>query len=186
MKFSREKGFTPHHFSNNFKSGVGFTLIEVLIYITLVAGILIMATGFAWNIINSRTKAFVVQEVAQNSRFIMEKIVQSTHQATDITVPTVGNSDSRLELVMKNNKQDPTIFFLDGNTLKMRQGKGPELDLSSSSVRVSTIKFDNLSTPNDKTKNIKVTLTIEHINPDNRQEWQFSDSFETTIELRDR
>ena len=36
------------------KKTKGFTLIELLIYIALVSGILIAATSFAWNIINSR------------------------------------------------------------------------------------------------------------------------------------
>jgi len=170
----------------NYKKVQGFTLIEILIYIVLVASILIAATSFAWNIINSRTKAFAVQEVEQNSRFIMEKIIQATQQATDITLPVVGGTGGQLELVMKDALEDPTIFTLDGNTLKMSQGAGSLINLNSDNALVTGLDFVNVSTVNGKTKNIRVLLTIEHYNPDNRQEWQFSDSFTTTIELRDR
>ena len=170
----------------NRKKLFGFTLIEILIYITLVAGILITATSFAWNVINSRTKAFAVQEVEQNGRFIMEKIIQSVNQANDITAPAIGLTDSQLELAMKDVLEDPTVFTLDGNTLKMSQAGGLQIELNSSNALVTRLDFTNFSTANNKTKNIKVELTIEHINPENRQEWNYVDSFNTTIELRDQ
>ena len=200
MSHKSTKGFTPHHFYlknrsikalfnitiRNRKSGAGLTLIELLVYISLVVGILITATTFAWNIINSRTKAFAIQEVEQNGRFIMEKITQTTYSATDITSPTPGNSANQLELVLKDLTYDPTVFTVVNNTIQMSEGAGGFINLSSDRVRVTDLIFRNMSSANGKTKNVEVTFTLEHLNPDNRQEWQFSDNFKATIELRDR
>jgi len=163
----------------------GFTLIEIMIYITLVAGILITATSFGWNVINSRTKTFVIQEVEQNGRFIMNRITQMSRQATDINNPSTGNSDSRLELSMRDAGLDPIVFSLNSNDIEMNQAGGSFTTLNSSNVEVIGLTFDNISTVDGKSKNIQITLTLQHINPDSRQEWQYSNDFITSIELRD-
>lgn len=163
----------------------GFTLVELMIYIALVAGILIAATSFAWSIINSRTKAFAIQEVEQNGRVIMERLTQEIHQATQITSPALGVGDSSLVLVMRDNQNDPTTFALDTNRIVMTQGGNPTLPLSSDQVIVTDLQFINYSTPNGKTNNVKIILQLDHLNPDNRQEWQATGDFTTTVELRD-
>ena len=198
LKIDKQKGLTLSHFyskdcrglSNitfsNYRSRTGFTLIELLIYIALVSGILIVATTFAWNVINSRTKAFAVQEVQQNGRFIMEKITRAAQGAIDINSPAIGESGNLLNLVMEDSQQDPVIFEVSGGRLRMSQAGGAFIEISSNRVMITNIEFKNLSTPDGRTRNIKVNLTLEHLNPDNRPEWQFSDIFSTAIELRDR
>ncbi|MCH7492609.1 prepilin-type N-terminal cleavage/methylation domain-containing protein [Patescibacteria group bacterium] len=170
----------------NHKKPRGFTLIEVMIYVVLVSGILIGATSFAISIINNRTKSFAIQEVEQNSRFMLEKITQVIRSARKITTPAIGVTDTTLVLEMSDGKKNPTIFALDGSSLSMTQGADPTLDLHSGNVEVSNLTFTNLSSPNDKTRNVFVSFTLSHRNPSGRQEWAFTDSFEMTIELRDR
>lgn len=55
----------------------GFTLIELIIYIAIVTMVLILASDFAWNIIQGDTKAMVYREVQQNAQFAMEKITRA-------------------------------------------------------------------------------------------------------------
>lgn len=170
----------------NHKRPAGFTLIEVMIYVVLVSGILIGATSFAISIINNRTKSFAIQEVEQNSRFVMEKITQAVRSARKIATPAIGVTDTTLELEMSDGTRNPTIFTLNGSSLNFTEGTGPTLDLHSGNVEVSNLIFTNLSLPNGKTRNVYVSFTLSHRNPSGRQEWAFTDSFETTIELRDR
>jgi type II secretory pathway pseudopilin PulG len=54
----------------------GFTFIELIIYITIVSLILILASGFTWNIIQGSTRATSYREVQQNARFAMERIIR--------------------------------------------------------------------------------------------------------------
>lgn len=170
----------------NDKRPNGFTLIEVMIYVVLVSGILIGATSFAISIINNRTKSFAIQEVEQNSRFMLEKITQAVRSARNIAAPAIGATDTTLELVISDGAKNPIIFALNGSSLSMTQGAGPTLDLHSGNVEVSNLTFTNLSLPNGKTRNLLVSFILSHRNPSGRQEWAFTDSFETTIELRDR
>ncbi len=164
----------------------GFTLLELVIYLTLVVGILVTATTFAWNIINSRTKAFAIQEVQQNGRFIMDKFTQTVRSAQDITVPVTGASGDTLELVMRDVSKDPIIFSLSGGILSMSAGGGTTYDLHSSAITVSALQFTNVSSVDDASRNVQVQVTLEHKNPENRSEREFSETFRTTIELRDR
>lgn len=155
-----------------------------MVYIAIVAGILVAATSFAWTIINSRTKAFAVQEVEQNGRFIMEKISQVVRTASDITAPARGASGSRLELVTQNPSTDPTVFNLSNGELTLQEGAGAPVYMHSSVVAVTGLTFMNRSAANGKTHNVEVQLTIEHRNPGDRQEWEYSGTFSSTIELR--
>ena len=154
--------------------------------ITLVVGILVTATTFAWSIINSRTKAFAVQEVQQNGRFILEKITQAAHSARDITTPLIGSPGNSLELVMNDVVQDPIIFSVNGGMLSMSEGGAADRALHSNAVTISSISFTNMSLANGKSKNVKITITVENKNPENRIERAFSETFTTTIELRDK
>lgn len=73
---------------NNMK---GFTLIEILIYVSIVAIVLVLATGFAWNIIHGNAKASAHREVQQNGRFSMERIIRAIRKGEAITIFTVSD-----------------------------------------------------------------------------------------------
>ncbi len=164
----------------------GYTLIEVILYVTMVAGVLIVATSFGWNVINARTRAMVTQEVEQNGRFIIDKIAKVTMQAHNVTVPALGNSGSSLELEMRDPASDPVTVQIDSGTLSLSQGGGILSALQSDRVEVTDLAFSNLSTPDGKSKNIKIDFTLRYRNPDNRTEWEYKNSFQTAIELMDK
>lgn len=168
------------------KQQQGFTLIETLVYLALVSGILLVATSFAWNIINSRTKAFSVQEVEQNGRFITQKISGAIKDANSIVFPLTGNTANSLDLEMNDGGTETISIDLNGDNLEWQQDAGPIISLNSNQVKITNMEFVNLSTVNNRSRNIKLLMTIEHVNPANRTEWQYVEDFETTIELRDR
>ena len=63
-----------------------FTLIEFLIYMAILATILVLMSGFFWNIIFGNIKETSYQEVQQNGRFALTKITQEIKKATGIIV----------------------------------------------------------------------------------------------------
>ena len=66
-----------------FGSDRGFTLIELIIYIAIVSGVLTLASGFMWNIIEGNAKATSYKEIQQNLRFAMEKMTRSVRSGED-------------------------------------------------------------------------------------------------------
>ena len=159
-----------------------FTLIEFLIYMAILATILVIMTGFFWDIIFGNIKETSYQEVQQNGRFALTKITQEIKKATGINIPLAGSSSNTLSLAMANASLNPTIFDLANGKLRITQGtKGP-LELTSDEARVSSLLFTNLSYPNTP-GTIRIEMTIEHLNPSGRMEYQASIDLKTTVSL---
>ena len=64
----------------------GLSLIEFIIYITILTVILLVVANFSWNIIYSDIKATSYRETQQNARFAMEKITRATRDGQDVLV----------------------------------------------------------------------------------------------------
>lgn len=163
----------------------GFTLIEALVYIALVSGILITATTFAWNIVNSRTIAFTAQEVEQNGRFIMQKISQTFKEANKINAPLIGNSDNTIIVELDDAGSEIVTITQSGNNIQYQYNSDPVVELNSDLVNITNLQFSNLSTTNGSSRNIVVSFSISHVNPNNRPEWSYTQDYQTSIELRD-
>ncbi len=164
----------------------GFTLIEALVYIALVSGILLAATSFAWNIVNTRTSAFSAQEVEQNGRFIMLKISKIMKEANQINSPAIGLSADTVSVKMDDAGTEIIMISQNGNNIEYQYNSDPVVELNSDLVEISNLQFTNLSSPSGNTRNIGVSFTLSHVDPANRQEWSYVQDYSTTIELRDK
>ncbi len=171
----------------------GFTLIEILIYIALVSGILIAASTFAWNIIGSKTKTQTIQEVQGNGYLVMEHVNNVIRSGRDINATSSlninladnANAGKFLSLSMRNGAVNPTIIDVVNGVVRMRQGTGSAVALSSNLVRVTNLTFTDRRDPAGKTKNIEILLTIENINPQNTSERAATLTLQSADELLD-
>ena len=161
----------------------GFTLIELVIYIGIVAVILIVLFNFGWEIIYLNVKSQAWREVQQNSRLAMEKITESILGASTVNSPLPGNSTNLLSLAMQDLNLDPTIFEIKADKLTITQGGTGPYQLTNNRVKVINLQFTNLSYQ-DAPGTIKVQLTIEHVNPNNLNQYEASLDTEDTISLR--
>ena len=179
--FRLQRGFThPSFFSKNLG---GFTLIELTIYIAIVGIILVSMTGFLWNVIFGNVKETAYQEVQQNGRFAISKITQETKKATGINNPLPGNPpSSSLSLAMADPNLNPIVFDVVNGKLRITQGTRGPFELTSNQVIVSSLQFTNLSYL-DTPGTIRVEMTIDHINPGNRIEYQASINLISSISL---
>ncbi|MBZ9572524.1 hypothetical protein KJA15_04285 [Patescibacteria group bacterium] len=160
----------------------GFTLIEFIIYISIVVGILVLMTGFLWNIIFGNIKETSYQEVQQNGRFVLTKIIQEIKKATGINNPLPGELANSLSLAMSDSNFDPTIFDLFQGKLRIAQGIGNSYELTTDRVIVTDLRFTNLSYENTP-GTIRIEMTIEHSNPANLIEYQASTNLKSTVSL---
>lgn len=160
----------------------GFTLIEFIIYIGIIVGILVLITGFFWNIISGNIKETSYQEIQQNGRFALTKIIQETKKATGINDPSSGFSSDSLSLEVAKPDLNPTIFDLKNGKLRIKQGKSDPIELTSDRVIVTNLLFTNLSyegTPGT----IRIEMTVEHLNPGGQIEYQASIDLKSTVSL---
>ena len=133
-------------FSNNelrvtsVRARSAFTLIEVLLYMGLVALFMTAMVCFAWDVVLGNVKAGVHQEVQENLRFASHKIQVEIRNADNIT--SIGES----ELSLSGTAPDyPVEFRVDQGTLQIKRGAGSWISLTSSLVEVTELVFTNLS-----------------------------------------
>ena len=162
-------------FSRNKESG--FTFIELILYTALVSIFLTSAVYFAWNVIYSQVKSTVQQEVSENLRFISGRIQAEIRNAQEIN--NVGTSSIELD----SGLIGITTISLVGQTVQITQS-GQTSDLSSDKVEVTELLFTNLTSGDQKTKNVKFSLALRYKNSNDRQEWDKEGIVETTVELR--
>ena len=161
----------------------GFTLIEFIIYIGIVAVVLLGAFNWGWEIIYGNIKSQAIREVQQNTRFAMEKISEGILSASSTNNPTPGNSANSLSLKMQDLSLDPTLFEVVDGKLKITQGGSGPYELTNDRVRVTNLQFSNLSYENTP-GTIRIQIAIEHVNPNNLSQYEASLSTEGNITIR--
>ena len=161
-----------------------FTLIEILIYTTIVAIFLVTAINFSLDIIEGKTKARSMREVQQNTRFAIERMTQEIRRAEGINLAesVFDAHPGILSLAMPEADKNPTIFDLSFGALRMTQGSSTPEILFSNQVEATNLIFTNLS-PLAWSKNIKIDLTIQYKNPE-RKEFEAISFIETAVSLR--
>ena len=136
----------------------GFTLIEPLLYVSIVGAIIFSVAGFLSLLMQSRVKNQAISEVEQQGGQFMQLVTQTGRNATNINFSSV--------------------FDLSGGTIRENT-----IALTNSRVVASNLTFQNLSrtgTPGT----IRVQFTLTHINPEGRNEYNYSKTFYGSASLR--
>lgn len=171
----------------NYLKNNGFTLVEIIVYIFVVAVILVGVTYYAIDVIGAQTKARSYQEVQQNARFAIKRITQEIRAADDLNEGSsvFGTNPGTLSLVHQDPTKDPTVFAVTGGRMTITQGTSGPYYLTSDKVTVTDFTLTNLSV-SERTRNIKITLTVEHVNPENRNEFEADVTVQSSAVIRVR
>src|SRR3989337_2125231 len=111
----------------------GFTLIEILLYVSI-AGAILLSVSIFWTILlQSRVKNQTVAEVESQGAFVMELITRTARNSEAIVSPAVGATASALSLTVAAPK-NPTIFDMSGGVLRITEGAGAAGPLANSRV----------------------------------------------------
>lgn len=166
----------------------GFSLIEMILYVAIVSIFLTAAIYYGWSSIYGRIKSQVQLDVNYNLNLITSRFGYEIKNAKSIN--SLSATDLCLE--MSPTPRNPTRFYLSSGVLRVAWGGGSgdctsmtnDEPLSSDSVNISNLLFTNLSSGGGETKNVKYGITVENVNPSNRSEWEASQSYSSSVELR--
>lgn len=167
----------------SFKNGAGFTLIELLLYVSITAVLLLSVSLFLFLLLESRVKNQTIAEVEQQGLQAMQIITQTARNAEAITSPAQGASASSITLDVITASSDPTIFDLFGSALRITEGAGSAVAFTNSRITASGLTFQNLSrtgTPGT----VRIQFTLTHMNPEGRNEYNFTKTFIGSATLR--
>jgi len=165
------------------KAEKGFTLIELLLYIAIASIIVFTSATMLRFTLESRVKNQTIAEVEQEGDQVMQLITQTLRNGTGVNSPTQGNSAASLSIAVVTGAINPTVFDLASGAIRIKEGVGSAVNLTSSKVSVSNLNFQNLSatSPPDI---IRITFTITFINNSGRNEYSFSQKFYGSASLR--
>jgi len=166
----------------------GFTLIEIVLYVSLVALFLTPLIYFAWDVILGNIKAGVHQEVQENLRFVSHRLWFEIRSAdsintaeSDFGVNLAANPGTGFAL-LGSAPHYPAEFRVDQGVLQVKRGAGDWISLTSSLVEVTNLTLTNLTDAGSE--NIHFILTIRHRNPSGRSEWEKEETFEASAQIR--
>lgn len=160
----------------------GFTLVEVILYLALTATIVGLLGTITTHTLSGRAKSQTMEEVVYNGHFILSKLERIIESAEAINTPLPYATSSTLSLEMSESVKNPTVLNLNASTLYMTEGPNASSSLSTSGVEIADIIFSNISN-GSSTGLIRIMLTINSKNINDRQDYDASETFYTTVSL---
>src|SRR3989338_7014213 len=164
----------------NLKSEIGFTFIELILYVAIVTIILSAVVSFAWSAVETGVKSAVQQEVNANVRYISERIKYEIRNSTGINSVAAAS----ISLVTSTQATNPTIIDLSAGNIRITQGAASAVNLNSANTVINSLTFTNYTSLDNKTKHIQFTMTVAASFAAARQEYQDSAVVESSAEVR--
>ncbi len=121
----------------------GFSLIELIFYIGILAIVLLFLIIFFHESLVLKAKINNRIEVMDNGQFALNRIAWYLHNASGLNSPLTGTSQ-RLSLNMSAPEINPVEFFAEDREVKIRLAGGQPIDLTNDLVKVNYLTFNNL------------------------------------------
>ncbi len=156
----------------------GFTLVELLIYSVIFAGVSLTLVYFLSTFFRVSGYQASSSEVANQANFILGKIQNEIATSTLVVVNDTNNDEvddtplntphGKLFLKTKNettggagDTESPVLIYKNGSNVVLKRGNGPETALNNSSVAVTNLAFTKVSTPPGKDV-VLIDLTLQY------------------------
>lgn len=166
----------------------GFSLLELLIYISLISIISLVLAQLFVSISRGGASAEAQSEVNSNLRFAVDKIAQDVRSASSVSVPaSAGASGSTLTLSVSGSN---VAYCVVGGALR-RESSGGACGASSPAITADSVvadsvlftRLENTNTVSSKTIiTIEINLTMSYNS--SVPEYQHSTTKKATVALR--
>lgn len=160
---------------NLFPKTNGFTLIEVLLYLSLMVIVLMGITSFAQNIFSVQNKSKIISDVDYESNYALD-LISSYIQKDKINSPLIFSSSTSLSLNDKDNNQ--IIISLINNQINITSSNGSSTPITSNKIKISNLSFINLGLPNTSGL-IKINWTADNNTESESKDYNFTNNYET-------
>ena len=167
-----------------------FTLIEVLVAISIFAIVISAPTGFFISSLKAQRKALKSQELLDNTSYAVEYMSRALRMAKkDINGDCIGassnfeNPDGKSTVKFLNYKNQCQKFFLVNNQLK-EEKNGQEHFLTSDKLEITSLKFELVGQSQTDNLQPKVTISLKIQGKDPLPEIIPKINIQTTISQR--
>lgn len=161
----------------------GFSLLELLIYMAILAGFLMVVVNLFFMISSSSGREEARAEVQQNLRFALQQITSDIRSATAVSVPASGGEGNTLSITVGGVVASYTV---SGGILQRTRGASTE-NITTDRVTVnspSVAPFVFTRADNSGARpTIQIVLEMSY-NDNGRANYKFSDKVQTTVSLK--
>lgn len=157
------------------KNNSGFSLLELLIYMAILSGFLMVIVNLFFSISGSSSREEARKEVQQNLQFAFDTIANETRSASAITVPISGATGNILDITVNG---DTTEYSVSNGILQRTRNAVIE-NVTTSEVTVDAANpiFTRIG------NTIQIILTISY-NDNGRGDYKFFKTDQTTVALK--
>jgi len=157
----------------------GFTLLEVLLYLSLAMIMLAVLSRIGVDVLEGRTKIEAEENAIRNAQMAYETIRYTLQDAKSIVYPEAGNSSSTLQLEVGEDREIVTFRVLD-QKVAMQDELGNVSYLTDFTSNVS-LQFSNLLPQGEA---LLMQIDVFASNERDLQFERASTSLSTTVTLR--
>ena len=118
----------------------GFTLIETLIYIAILAMVLSLAFAAVYQLLDSDYRSVLLRELNENQLFLTQKIAWVLQSNQSVNAPAVGSSGSSLSVNKIGYAYNPLVFSLSGGVVRLASG-ATTTPITNNYVIVNSLNF---------------------------------------------
>jgi type II secretory pathway pseudopilin PulG len=157
----------------------GYTLIELLIFVTIFSITIIAFVGVLVVIVRIQAQQSSTGSVQEESAALLQQLQYYVQNSSLVNIPIDAAPTSTLSLRMSSSSIDPTTVTINASGMVyLQQGSGTTTPLTSSRVKVSNLSFvRHTNPPSHDTVSISFTMAN---NTANLQQL-FSQSFQTAV-----
>ena len=160
----------------------GFSLFEVLIYLSIAFVVMAVIVGFVFWLIDSNNKNRIMREVSNSAKRSLEIMTYEIREAKSVYSPTTSSEQLSLQtnLYLPTGEDSSYVdFYLCSNRLCMKKESQDPIVITPDNVEVSNLSFVYI--PPDS---VKINITLSYKNVSARPEYDFLVSLSSAASLR--
>ncbi len=160
----------------------GVSIIETLIYITILVFILVVIVSLLFNLLSSQKNIKASKSIENSASLSLERIIREIRLAESVNTTSSVFGTSPGDLVLHstdtNGNARTVEFFVTGNTIHLKENGTDQGAINQSDARVTNLVFTLISGTNSTA--IRTQMTLESGTTTSLR----SDKFYTTNILR--
>ncbi|MES2436479.1 MAG: hypothetical protein V4519_00550 [Patescibacteria group bacterium] len=144
------------------KTSTGFSLIEMLIYISILSGIFIIIVSVLVSFSASYRQVSALRVLERSAITAMERMTRDIRAGTQVNdgLSTMGSSPGVLSITQTQNSVSTTTrFYISANSVKMDVNNAYYGPLTGSDVTVTSLIFRKLTS--SSTDAVKIDMTLQ-------------------------
>ena len=161
----------------------GFSLLETLLYLSLLIILVGGITTFMYTMIETNKKVNTISVVDDEANHAIKLMTQYIRNAQLVNIPNVNGGSDTLLLNVFDTPNSPAVFSLLNDAIVLSEGGNGAVAVTSSALKITNLSFVNLALPNSKSS-IKISFKANSQTTSVKQEYNYGKTYEAVASLR--